>query len=506
MEDLRLPAVAARLVAWHNRHPLARRITAAQVHAVGYVALPFVLRDVLKDVSKETSKEASSEAAAAPHAAAGETGAAGAAGGSLRERALACARQPESATLPMPDIAAAAAPHGPLQPDFSENFIDPLTPRQVARFAAKAGQPLARAPSDAPTRLVRADGTHPGRAAVPLYLLTAAIETGIYKSRVLLGGGAPAAVLGHRIWSRPRIGALLGVLTLSVLGLVMALRPAAPHGGVPMAAAAAAAPAPAPAPAPAATALAATHVPALNVAAVTHANAPAPGDAREAPRRAEHTVGRTAEHTSEPRAERAVASAIERQAEPATAHRAERPAARPAAHGATVAQTLVSTPVASPAEVAASTPGRMALPSIRPQLSEEAKAAARQARAGAKAAATASLPAAPAVRAAMPSTLPGTQPGTLFGTQPTIQLATQPAAPTFALSTRRLRTRAEADQVQVAMQSLLKTVGANPVKVDVLAEGDDWRVVGWPFGSRTNADKARALLVSRGMRVQVVGF
>ena len=488
MEDLRLPAVAARLVAWHNRHPLARRITAAQVHAVGYVALPFVLKDVLKDVSKETSKEASSEAAAAPHAAAGETGAAGAAGaagGSLRERALAWARQPESATLPMPDIAASAAPHGPLQPDFSENFIDPLTPRQVARFAAKAGQPLARAPSDAPTRLVRADGTHPGRAAVPLYLLTAAIETGTHKSRVLLGGGAQAAVLGHRIWSRPRIGALLGVLTMSVVGLVMALRLA---------------------PAPAAAALAATHVPALNVAAVTHANAPAPGDAREAPRRAEHTVGRTAEHTSEPRAERAVASAIERQAEPATAHRAERPAARPAAHGATVAQTLVSTPVAAPAEVAASTPGRMALPSIRPQLSEEAKAAARQARAGAKAAATASLPATPAGTAAMPATQPAIQPST----QPGTLLGTQPTTPTFALSTRRLRTRAEADQVQVAMQSLLttvgKTVGANPVKVDVLAEGDDWRVVGWPFGSRTNADKARALLVSRGMRVQVVGF
>jgi hypothetical protein len=41
MEDLRLQAVAARVAAWHNRHPLARRITAAQVHSIGYVALPF---------------------------------------------------------------------------------------------------------------------------------------------------------------------------------------------------------------------------------------------------------------------------------------------------------------------------------------------------------------------------------------------------------------------------------------------------------------------------------
>jgi hypothetical protein len=121
----------------------------------------------------------------------------------------------------------------------------------------------------------------------------------------------------------------------------------------------------------------------------------------------------------------------------------------------------------------------MALPSIRPQLSEEAKAAARQARTGPRAEATAGT-------AALPAPPAGT--------------------PAFALSTRPLRTRAEAEQVQAAMQALLKTVGAHPMKVDVLAEGDDWRVVGWPFASRADADKARALLVSRGMRVMVVGF
>ncbi len=86
-------------------------------------------------------------------------------------------------------------------------------------------------------------------------------------------------------------------------------------------------------------------------------------------------------------------------------------------------------------------------------------------------------------------------------------MATAPAgAPAFALTTRVLRTHAEADQVRVAMQSLLKTVGAADMKVDLMAEGDDWRVVGWPFASRVDADKARALLVSRGMRVQVVDF
>ena len=33
--------LAARVVAWHNRHPLARRITAAQVVSLGWVSFPF---------------------------------------------------------------------------------------------------------------------------------------------------------------------------------------------------------------------------------------------------------------------------------------------------------------------------------------------------------------------------------------------------------------------------------------------------------------------------------
>ena len=36
--------VVAHVVAWHNRHPLAQRITADQVHSVGVVSLPFAVR------------------------------------------------------------------------------------------------------------------------------------------------------------------------------------------------------------------------------------------------------------------------------------------------------------------------------------------------------------------------------------------------------------------------------------------------------------------------------
>ncbi|PTT80917.1 hypothetical protein DBR42_18700, partial [Pelomonas sp. HMWF004] len=34
--------LAEQIVAWHNRHPLARRITLGDVHTIGVVALPFV--------------------------------------------------------------------------------------------------------------------------------------------------------------------------------------------------------------------------------------------------------------------------------------------------------------------------------------------------------------------------------------------------------------------------------------------------------------------------------
>ena len=34
--------LAEQIVDWHNRHPLARRISAGDVHTIGVVALPFV--------------------------------------------------------------------------------------------------------------------------------------------------------------------------------------------------------------------------------------------------------------------------------------------------------------------------------------------------------------------------------------------------------------------------------------------------------------------------------
>ena len=50
------------------------------------------------------------------------------------------------------------------------------------------------------------------------------------------------------------------------------------------------------------------------------------------------------------------------------------------------------------------------------------------------------------------------------------------------------------------------TAGTPPMQVEVLPAGEDWRVVGWPYADRALAEKARALLAARGMKVQVIDF
>lgn len=487
MDDLRLAAVAARVVDWHNRHPLARRISAAHVHAVGYVGLPFAgaAGAAAPAMATPPHQPADGDAemvdltaleAAAPEA------------GSLRERALARARQQAAAPDAAPAGAAtqAAVPPGiadaalpplaSLLPDFSEDFIDPLPPRAVAAFAARAGQVLARPPGDGPLRLVAADGAHPGRLPARVYLLTAVIETGTRKSRVLLGSGLVAPVLGRRIFDPARLAALAAAVALVVGVPVLLLQPADD------------------APQPPQAALPASVAPAASSAS--------------------NAEGRDEVATAAP----AAAGVPEAASTPAAA-----PAS--AAHAGEALKTL------RPAVAAASAvaPQLAGGPSIRPVISDEDKARARQARQARDAAAAAQPtaatkpPEAPRHEPALPP-----PPATQSTERPPAQPAAKPAPATpapppqaapaadasrpapgaavYALSTRALRTRAEAEQVQVAMRSLLRSVGAGELKVDVLPQGDDWRVVALPFTQRVAAEKARALLVSRGMRVEVVDF
>lgn len=175
--------------------------------------------------------------------------------------------------------------------------------------------------------------------------------------------------------------------------------------------------------------------------------------------------------------------------------------------------------------------GGVTRPVIRPTLDDDAKAEARLAVADARLAL--GLPEQPArfaqaAQAAQASSGPGAHPtaaalvrvsaahGSLQANPASAANAggrSRPtlvdAGPAFALSSRLLRTRAEAEQVMAAVQALLLTIrdkDSAPLQVEMVPVGDDWRVAAFPFPRQREADQARVLLASRGMRVSVVDF
>jgi hypothetical protein len=79
-------------------------------------------------------------------------------------------------------------------------------------------------------------------------------------------------------------------------------------------------------------------------------------------------------------------------------------------------------------------------------------------------------------------------------------------APAFAVTTRLLRTRTESQQVAEAMRALLVGPDNPGMRVEAMKAGEDWRVVGWPYVDRAQAERARSFLASRGMKVEVIDF
>ncbi|MFN9745409.1 MAG: hypothetical protein ACK57B_07170 [Betaproteobacteria bacterium] len=187
MSELSIDDVAARVVAWHNRNPLARRLRPADVGSVGHVALPFFDPD-------------------APPPSGWEAPA-----GSLLARAMARAR----AGLPRPRGRGTA---GALRAAFREDFIPPLRPDEVAALAARHGVERDDEPVDAPVRVVMPP---PGTEALAWrWVLTAELRTDTARTRVLLGPAPGSPVLGRRLLSLPRVVALAALggaaLTLAV--------------------------------------------------------------------------------------------------------------------------------------------------------------------------------------------------------------------------------------------------------------------------------------------------
>ena len=444
MKELQPHALAARVVAWHNRNPLARRIRATEVHSVGYVAVPLLL----PTGAMTSSDDAHPTPASDPLAAA-----------SLRERAMARIQKEasdpaaDSAAAPLGDQASAPRPEIPidavLPAAFGATFIAGLRPRAVAAWASQHGVAMDADPTEAPVRRIAADvGSDPQRVC-ERWLLTAQVEIGFLKSRVLLGGGAPAAVLGRRLLSPLRIALLAAlVLALALGGLALArpdvlrtsrTKPSMTAGS--------------PSLAPSTAASAATSSETTTVFAALPAASAATG----------YLAGASAPQ-----------------------------AATVASSGATPSAPIDVEP----------TLGRVALPSLSPYIDEKrrlaqarAASAADQPRPPATSAAAQSQPAAQA-RVATPAS------AVAAATVPT------PAAagPAYAVSTQLLRTRTESEQYAAAMRGLLKAPDGRQFHVEVMAAGKDWRVVGWPYGSQSEADRARALLTQRGMKIEVIAF
>lgn len=270
--------LAEQVVAWHNRHPLAKKISIYDVHTIGVVALPFMrggrpaaAAEPIEPVLGEELTEPAVAPAAPPPADA------------FSKKPWWQALTPLLARLGLARGADAAWPL------FSERFIHNLSPRRVAAFALRHGHANPPGEPDWPQREVAIDERLMARGAAQaggawpyeLYLMSAGIDAGASRTRVLLarGAGGRMEVLGRRCLN-PLPLAVLALLLLAALGLGAWWQwggGPGPETAAPAASAASAAPASAPASAPISTPASApaSAAPAVDPASAAAASAPA---------------------------------------------------------------------------------------------------------------------------------------------------------------------------------------------------------------------------------------
>ena len=353
---------------------------------------------------------------------------------------------------------ASAAGLPQLQATFSRDFIWPLRPGQVARWARRHGSRAPLAPADWPQRLIDSDASLLAQArrqglaqALPLHLLTAAIGVGDRRIRVLID--AQGHILGPRSYSPPRLAALASLVALGLLG--------AGWGWLPRA-----------------DSLSAKPTSAMVAAAASAADLAAAGASAAA------QVGR-----AQP-AESMLAGTAPPDAPPADASHAgapqnPHPATPTPQGGEAVASAQQAAPAPAPASAAdhsATPPPRQAavpLGTILPVLSAAAKLAARQqveAARNAQAAAIAALP-------------------------------PNPAAPVFAIVTRPTREKDSAARgLALIRASGQRLSGELPDHGELMLNQGQWRAAWWPFASLADAERARLMLAARGLKVEVVEF
>ena len=185
MDDPAIHDPVAQMVTWHNRHPLAQRIQPEHVSGVGVVSLPFVAAD---------------EPPAKPWRRWPKI---------LWQKLLWLARRSEKP---------ASGPR--LKAAFSEDLIAPINAKRVAAFALRHGSPERPGVADLPQREVAVDEKLASGSVVRLYLITACVEKGKGRVRVLQGSVAKAKFLGARLWDKPKRAAAAAVAVLLVAAAV----------------------------------------------------------------------------------------------------------------------------------------------------------------------------------------------------------------------------------------------------------------------------------------------
>ncbi len=413
--------LTARVLAWQHRHPLASRLEPSQVQSVGWLALPFVVDDPGRG-----------DAAAAPG------------GGRAADRSARAAPAEVN-----------SSPRSPRhwRPAFDEAVLESRSPRRLARWVLRHGVEGRPTTDGLPVRELAVGRDMATKAkVVTLWVCTALLDTGRASSRLLLGGGPDAPVLGRRLWSRPRLGIAAATAATLLIGAAVGLwlwtgAPAAPDP----------------------TQLA------VKPAGQTSAPAPAPAGGPP-PREPDTTVAAAASGTAPPRLLEPGAKARDGRSGP------RRVDPRPTKW--------------QPLDDSAKREAR------------EAVAAARLARGDAGGSAAGG---APPASVTPPAAAPPASPAEMSATAPAPVPATVPiasGAAVWAVSTRALRTRFESEQMLVALRAAAaRSAPADAaLRFEVLPAGSDWRAVSWPFTERGAAERLRAELQARGVRVEVVAF
>jgi hypothetical protein len=459
--------LAEQIVDWHNRHPLARRIRAGDVHTIGVVALPFVrttaqtgsiVEPVLTDVvsafdelhgSPPVSRFAVwlQRLRALP----------GQLLGKLR------GRQPRTQWRA-----------------FNEKFLPGLSVGRIERFALAHGYTEAPAAQDArPWRVIVIDeklAAQRGGWPFELYLMSAGIDVGTARTRVVSGRGIPSQIIGRRLWDLKRVAAAAAaaVVLLGVGAWLLWPRHAAdPHADPAM-------------PPPSAVASAA-HAAASAPAAPASAAVP-PADAAS---------------TAQPGA---AASAAADMAE----------AASQPASGAEPAPTRTpNTPVPASELPRHGTAAIDGMPDIRPRLVERtdgierpplrstkpAEAGPAGATTGPAATPTRTAPAGAATDSARSAEPADPRMTRLAETPP--KSGSAPVALVGPAGSK-----ADAEALLKKMKESLAGVHNNPeaLQADVIQTPEGWRATVWPFTSREQAQLINATLVARGLKTKAVNF